>query len=283
MGTSSYEIFRAAVLMGGDTITRMMTQRIEQGLGRGARGASDYCVDILIGKDLTSWVSMENNFSYFTSATKAQIEMGKIVSQEVKSVSDLLDVIRQSLNRDSGWTNYHSEELVEYIDQDNIIKKDSSFARLERKIVDLWDIGCLEKAIGKIDSYLEQNESLDPYEKGWLQQFYARMAYVLGNRRLSEKYQIQAYFNNKNLFRINKLRDEYPQLKVPSNQSKMIVKKYQEFRSPRGILSSIDDIESLITPTSSANQFEEALKKLGDFLGFTSERFDDDGIGPDVL
>lgn len=74
-------------------------------------------------KDLTTWVSMENNFSYFTSATKAQIEMGKIVSQEVKSVSDLLDVIKQSLNRDSGWTNYHSEELVEYIDQDHIVKR----------------------------------------------------------------------------------------------------------------------------------------------------------------
>ncbi|EIP8155989.1 hypothetical protein LT216_002632, partial [Enterococcus faecalis] len=71
--------------------------------------------------------------------------------------------------------------------------------------------------------------------------------------------------------------------KVPSDQSKMIVKKYKEFRSPRGILSNIDEIESLITSTSSANQFEEALKKLGDYLGFISERFDDDGIGPDVL
>ncbi|NSP65906.1 DEAD/DEAH box helicase family protein [Enterococcus faecalis] len=283
IGTSSYEIFRAAALMGGDSITRMMTQRIEQGLGRGARGASDYCIDVLIGKDLTTWVSMENNFSYFTSATKAQIEMGKIVSQEVKSVSDLLDVIKQSLNRDSGWTNYHSEELVEYIDQDHIVKKDSSFARIERVIVDLWDMDCLDKAIVKINSYLEQNESMNQYEKGWLQQFCARMAYVFKDKVTFEEYQKQAYFNNKNLFRITNSNDEYPQLKVPSDQSKMIVKKYKEFRSPRGILSNIDEIESLITSTSSVNQFEEALKKLGDYLGFISERFDDDGIGPDVL
>lgn len=283
MGTSSYEIFRAAALMGGDTITRMMTQRIEQGLGRGARGASDYCVDILIGKDLTSWVSMENNFSYFTSATKAQIEMGKIVSQEVKSVSDLLDVIKQSLDRDSGWTNYHSEELVEYIDNDNIVKKDSSFARIERKIVDLWDMGCLDKAIEKINAFLDHNESIDVNEKGWLQQLAARIAYVLENKTLFEEYQKQAYFNNKNLFRINNSSDKEIQLKIPSSQSKMIIKKYQEFRNPRGILSSIDEIESLITSTSSANQFEGSLKKLGAFLGFSSERFDDDGIGPDVL
>lgn len=69
------------LIMDGDTITRMITQRIKQGLSRGARGSSDYCTDILLGKDLTSWISLEINLSYFTSATKVRIEIGKNVSK----------------------------------------------------------------------------------------------------------------------------------------------------------------------------------------------------------
>ncbi|BBM16344.1 MULTISPECIES: DEAD/DEAH box helicase [Enterococcus] len=283
MGTSSYEIFRATALMGGDTITRMMTQRIEQGLGRGARGSSDYCIDILVGKDLTSWISLESNFSYFTSATKAQIEIGKNVSKEVKSISDLSEVINQSLNRDSGWTGYHSRELVEYIDSDQILDKDLSFAMLERKIVNLCNKGCLDKAIEKINEFLEKSNSIDKNEKGWLQQLAARIAYILKNKSLSKEYQNQAYFNNTNLFRSNNSTVEYIPLKIPSSQSKMIIRKYKEFKEPRGILAKIDEIESFITPKSSANQFEEALKNLGIILGFSAERYDDEGVGPDLL
>lgn len=75
-GTSSYELYRATALMGGNAMSRMMAQRIEQGIGRGARGSSDYCVDLLVGSDLTSWVGKNSNFSYFTSATKAQMRWG---------------------------------------------------------------------------------------------------------------------------------------------------------------------------------------------------------------
>lgn len=38
-GTSDYELLRASSLYGGATISRMLAQRIEQGIGRGARGS----------------------------------------------------------------------------------------------------------------------------------------------------------------------------------------------------------------------------------------------------
>jgi hypothetical protein len=56
-GKSDYELFRASTLYGGATITQMLAQRIEQGIGRGARGAGDFCVVVICGSDLASWLA----------------------------------------------------------------------------------------------------------------------------------------------------------------------------------------------------------------------------------
>ncbi|MFD2881085.1 hypothetical protein ACFTAO_42710 [Paenibacillus rhizoplanae] len=75
--------------MGGTTITRMIAQRIEQGIGRGSRGAGDHCVVLLIGNDISAWVAKEANFRFLTSATKAQLDMGIEMSKEVENLQDL--------------------------------------------------------------------------------------------------------------------------------------------------------------------------------------------------
>lgn len=56
-GTTDYELMRAATLYGGASISRMLAQRIEQGIGRGARGSGDHCVVILAGADLAGWIA----------------------------------------------------------------------------------------------------------------------------------------------------------------------------------------------------------------------------------
>lgn len=92
-GTSDYELLRAATLYGGATISRMLAQRIEQGIGRGARGAGDHCVVLLLGSDLAGWIAKDANFKLLTSATRAQLEMGSTVSKEVSDVNDLTNTI----------------------------------------------------------------------------------------------------------------------------------------------------------------------------------------------
>ena len=83
-GTSDYELYRASALYGGGTITRLLAQRIEQGLGRGARGAGDHCAILMVGGGLAAWIAKEANFRFLTSATRAQLEMGSQISKSVK-------------------------------------------------------------------------------------------------------------------------------------------------------------------------------------------------------
>lgn len=282
MGTSSYEVYRATALMGGEAMSRMMAQRIEQGLGRGARGFSDYCVDILVGADLTGWIGKNVNFSYFTSATKAQIEMGISISKEVENLHDLSKVIAQSLSRDSDWLDYYSEELVDYLDQDQLVKPDVSFALVERKAVNLWQDGYHDKAISKITKFLHENSKTDIKGKGWLEQLIARIAYSWDNKELAVEYQKQAYSDNRNLFR-PLVKPAYVPLTVPGSQATTIVDNIGDYRNRRSLLKKIENIAAYLTPNATSNQFEQALADLGEVIGFTTERFDEDGVGPDVL
>src|SRR5260363_476939 len=61
-GTSNYELFRASALFGGATLTRMLAQRIEQGIGRRARGSGVHGVVLLAGSNLAGSVSKDTNF-----------------------------------------------------------------------------------------------------------------------------------------------------------------------------------------------------------------------------
>ena len=57
-----------------------------------------------------------------------------------------------------------------------------------------------------------------------------------------------------------------------------------KFEHRKGIVAHFEQVTSLLTPSASSNQFEESLKQLGELLGFTAQRPDNDfGVGPDVL
>jgi hypothetical protein len=56
------------------------------------------------------------------------------------------------------------------------------------------------------------------------------------------------------------------------------------FALPSGHMQDYEDTISALSPTATSNQLEQALKRLGEFLGFHAERPERDyGVGPDVL
>jgi replicative superfamily II helicase len=183
-GTSDYEIFRASALYGGSMITRMLAQRIEQGIGRGARGAGDHCVVMLAGADLAGWIAKDANFRFLTSATRAQLQMGSEVSKEVHDLKDLAQTVKRSLDRDQGWTEYHAETLAELVTDDTVDSARLAQAEAERKAINLWKDGYHDKAIAKIENLLEKSTNLDQQTRGWMRQLSARTADNWGNSEL---------------------------------------------------------------------------------------------------
>lgn len=281
-GTSDYEVFRASSLYGGATITRMLAQRIEQGIGRGARGSGDHCVVVLTGSDLTGWVAKEANFKFLTNATRAQLEMGAEVSKSVKDVKDFAQTIKRSYDRDQQWTEYHADELADLVDEADADTSRFDQATAERKAFNFWADGYLDRAIARIEKLLADVARLDPQTRGWMEQLAARMADRWGNQERAEGLQRQAFAHNRNLLR-PRVAPPYRPLPLPGPQERAIVEQIGGYRHRRGFLQSFEEVVAHLHPAASANQFEEALAGLGTMLGLTTDRFDVQGVGPDVL
>ena len=278
--TSDYESMRSSVLHGGSSISRMLAQRIEQGIGRGARGAGDHCVILLLGARLAQWISLDANFRLLTEATRVQLEMGEVVSKAVEDVDSLYKTISQSYDRSSDWISFHAETLAEGVKgEESSHQIDQAVA--ERKAFNLWMDGLHDKSISRIENILDST-GVDKYTKGWMQQLAARIANDCGFVDRAEDFQRQAYSNNNNLIRP---KNPLPHrgVQVPSAQAQMIAHQICTYRMRRGFLQKFEIVVSDLVPHVSANKFEEAFARFGKLIGFSTERCDNNGVGPDVI
>lgn len=282
-GTSNYELFRAAALAGGASLVRMLAQRIEQGIGRGARGAGDYCVVIMSGADLAGWLAKKANFAMLTSATRAQIEMGVQISEAVESLEDLDETIARSYARDPEWIEYHAATLAE-LESGNLVNEDRfSMVAAERKAMNLWQDGYHEKAISKIEKAISNaGNDVDKQTLGWMSQLAARIASNWGNQDRAEEFQKQAFDFNRNLLR-PRVRPPYHRLPAPDEQAVVIARRVEEYRIRQGLIRNFEDTVSHLHDEASSSLFEAALAELGRFIGLIAEQHDTNGEGPDVL
>lgn len=282
-GVAEYERFRASTLAGGTSMNALQAERIEQGMGRAARGPGDFCVVVVTGKDLIAWLGRYSNQGLLTAGTRAQVEMGLAVSREVTNKEAFLGVVRQCLNRDSDWLKYHAESLAELTEDPTSNPLALDVASRERRALRLVHDAHFDKAISVLTKPFEGSIIVDPVTQSWLEQLAARAAHYWGDAPLSQELQEHAYKLNRNLQRPQVVPAYVPTV-TPGPQAHAIVANIERYRPRRGLLAHFDQIVSLLVPTSSANQFEESLRELGSLIGFQGERPEtSDGVGPDVL
>jgi hypothetical protein len=282
-GTSDYELFRGAALVGGRSIVSALAQRIEQGIGRGARGAGDYCVVILLGHDLVGWIAKDANFRFLTASTRAQLEMGAEVSKAVTDRNDVGQTILKCLHRDKDWMEYHAGQLADLVEHEGAATDRIREASIERRAVSLFADGHPDKAIARITAFLDGPAMLDGQTRGWFEQLAARFAHMWGNHELAHQLQTSAYSHNRNLHR-PLVAPPYQPIPEPGEQSQAIAAQLAGYRVRRGFLREFEETVSLLVPAASANQFEQALADLGQMLGFSTQRPENTGEpGSDVL
>jgi replicative superfamily II helicase len=282
-GMGEYDLYRANVFAGGAAINSELAQRIEQGIGRGARGANDYCIVLITGKDLIGWISKTANLRYLTSSTRAQLEMGAEISRSVTDSRELAETMQQCLKRSKDWTQYHAETLADAVEHSVLDQATLDQAALERRVFNWIRDGHYEKAIAKLVKYCDEQTSLDKNMKGWLLQMAAAAASHWDKADTALKLQQQAYSANRNLPR-PKVVAPYEPLMLPGPQAQAIVEHLKQFKNRRGCLADFDLLVSHLVREASSNQFEQALAELAVVLGFVGERPEQsDPKGPDVL
>lgn len=282
LGSNTYDLYRAAILLENSSINVTLAQRVEQGIGRGTRGAGDYCVILLSGNDLLSWISQRANLNLMTPSTRTQVLIGHDITKALTSRSELLGTINQCLERDKEWTRYHAEQLADRTEMPAPQKEAIAAAVAERHFLRYLIEKNYEQAISSAREYAEKPK-VEVRTKGWILFLAAKAALDWGKESLSTELHKKAFAANKNLMP--------PKTSVPyetvinvGSQAKNIVSLIQEYGIRWGCVTEFSETISWLTSAATSNQFEESMKRLAKYLGFVGQRPEHDfRIGPDVL
>lgn len=277
-----YDLHRANVFAGAASLSRAIAQKIEQGMGRAARGPGDHCVIIVMGKDLVSWLGKEANLRFLTTSTYSQLEMGIEISKNISDSKDFMNTMDRSFKREKEWVRYHAETLADLTYNIAVKKEEIDRAAAERQALQLWRDGYHEQAIAKLTKQCDA-QGIDSAERGWLLQFAARIALDWGKKDHALQLQQRAFADNKNLCR-PKIDAPNIQVVLPGSQAQAMAQQLKPFRFKRGYLAEFEETVALLVPNASAAQFEQAMADLGTMLGFETSRPEKSyGRGPDLL
>lgn len=270
-------------LSGSRIASQRVAQRIEQGVGRGVRGASDHCVVLLVGFPLQDWMKNKRNREHFSPSFCKQLEIGETICKQLESSQDYCDAMLQDIDSDDEWKRFHASRLARQLPRDVGSCLGDSFkgACLERKAFAGW----LEHQNGKASIRLEKGASeydADPSYRGWLLSVASRIAYDGGDtaaatRLLDEAHSLNREIKNAHLVRPS----EVP--RWAQKQAESMIAYMDAHEGPARLLQNHDGNAASLDFSADHNQFEDALEKLGAYLGFESRRADRNGLGPDVF
>ena len=240
-------------------------QRIEQGMGRGVRSSDDHCVVLLLGGKLTQRLHQPEAEAMFSSATRAQINLGKSVAEQArgKSLAELKPILDLCLDQDYQWTQASRNAVVNappvgegHLDQ-NQVKLREAF--------DAVRIGRPDVAIDKVQ--IAVNNTPEIKVKGYLKQQLAEYTNYT-NPAKAQELQLAALGDNPRLLKPI-AGATYNKLTAPvGGQAAAATSFMHRFLEGNDLIIWVNGLlDDLEWGEEGSNRFEAAMQELGTFLG----------------
>lgn len=269
------------ILLGTDRSATQITQRVEQGMGRGVRANDDYCAVLLMGKTLTRKLYASSGVQKFSVGTKAQLDLSeKVASQIAKAdLNSIWETLIYCLNQDPNWVSASKGALTSL--QATPASNADPVTMALRKAYD-QALANNPKNIGGgiINALPTANKTMKSYLKLRAAEYVNMYDQVEGQKLVLSA----ANDNPRSLKPIDGI--GYHKLEGELLDQARECKNYlQSFASPNIPIIELNGIlEDLKFEPETAVRFELALAQLARFIGFTSQRPEtDSGRGPDVL
>lgn len=275
---------------GSEVTILKQVQKIEQGLGRSVRGEKDYCVIIIIGSDLVNFMMNHHTASYFSPQTRKQIEIANELVESLRqeildsadSCKNLLDLIGQSLKRDSNWKAYYQQEMdsMSEAEEDNhhvyaIMEKEREYeyAAYNRN----YEKACT--IVSEVINMCAGNQQ----EQAWYQQILARYQYFISG--INSIHTQKAAFGKNSRLLYPQHGIDYKIMEFKSAEQLSNIQQWlQKFKNYQEMRLHSKAVFDNLSFGRRANLFEEALREIGEMLGFESQRPDNEfKVGPDNL
>jgi hypothetical protein len=286
---NEYDSFLQSTNPNNKLILSEQIQKIEQGIGRGVRSNNDYCVAILIGKELSDVIIRADGYRFFSQATQKQFELSKDLWDQLRSenrfpnIDEIFSLSDYSLNlpRNIDWVKV-SREVLSNIVYNKIAKIDDTCVAL-REAFEKSELKQYREAIKIIEN--EKNKTEDDLEKGFLMQIMAEYMNFL-NGPEAQQILLSAMKYNRGITRPISGIQHQKLLYNQGNQAKTLFEyiKENDLDQNNYVLKINSLLESLDFSQDSAKRFEAALMDLSFMLGIVSSRPEfERGKGPDNL
>lgn len=299
-GASLLEQYQWNILDMSNFRAAKVSNQIIQLFGRINRGRNDYGVFIINGKTLSNWLRTDRKLALLPELLRKQIKLGLCLHDQQKSLDDskFVDVINQVLSREQGWIDFYGDSIT------NMEVDDEAFQRTQkieesitkaavaevRFMSEIWERN-YTIARQTLEEVIEDTARADTKLAGWhnfwigmclefeqdyesAQDEYSRAYKRLGNQIIIPK----LINNNQRITSEIELSTDFER-QIYNLVGKSSQQSYQ--KASDRLRQSVAALDNL---AASAFQHEEALRSLGEYLGFNSTRPDNDfGTGPDVL
>ena len=297
IGTSLLERYQWEFLHMQETYNVRIANRLAQLFGRINRGRNDFGAFLIQGRDLGLWLSTERKRSLLPPLLHRQIIAGEEVQDKrnIDSAEKSVNLIKKVLDRDRGWIDYYQRTVSSVKrDQDQIDRHNAAEpAMVEAALSEakyaaaMWknDPALARRELEKtVTTITTHDKLLGGWHWVWLGAAYdlegdshsARRAYVQAMDRLGNYMTLP-----KPLQQVNVSGEQEMNPFGHSLKAILLRLSGDKFTSE---LNKIENSLSYIIDGSNTNRAEEATRILGELLGFSSIRPDnDDGTGPDCL
>ena len=258
-------------------------QKLEQGMGRGTRQIGDYCAVLLLNSEAALTIEDEQQLQFYSPATQAQIKLSSQLAQQIKGrgLSSIAELINMFLNRDENWISLslHNTATVEYNPVGRVSKLEIARRRaFDYAIMNNFDdaVKILRKAVDGIQ---------DEISRGWyMEELSEYLEFV--NPTEAQKCLITAKAKNHEVI-MPAIKPTFHKLSTPKIQGQGVLNYLKVYKEPELLQLRISDMFSKVAwaVPQTADSAEEAIKQIGEIIGFKSSRPEkelEDG-GPDVL
>lgn len=274
---------KQSVLMGSDREINQIIQRVEQGMGRGVRSNDDYCVVFLTGKNLTRQLYSQGAVDKLSPSTKAQLDLSDQVAEQIKGkpVNELTDTINYCLKRVEDWVKASKGVLASLKYDENSTIDDVTVAL--RKAYDLASSNNFIGSTKLLEVLL--NSVTDKKLKGYIKQIFAEYT-NLYDKSEAQKIQMSASQDNRRV--LNPVEGiQYHKIIGTVMDQAVSCSNYlkDKYSDPNKLIIEVNGLlDSIKFKEGTSNIFEEAFKSVARFIGFNSQRPEQEyKKGPDVL
>ena len=267
-----------------------LANRITQMFGRTNRGRNDFSTIFVSEHRLVNWLSTPRNVALLPELLRKQLLLGRSLVEQfkIKDIQQFPDLIDQVVKRDAGWLKYYqdsisglditSEQKSQAAESDSLLTE-AALAEAEFA-AQMWD-GNASGARDALASVVDKVVVADRRLAGWYNIQIGHTFELQGDIESAAKQYTQA---RGRIYSVLAL--PYPATSSsvttaakPINwlHARLMEIFASDVRHQNDQIAKIErTIGPLFDPKASASQHEEAMRSLGDFLGFTATRPEQD-------